>query len=61
MNTATLVMVLVMATAFVAVIWCRDKYDWPSDYQLLIMGVVFTTFGALMFFKCGGWVCRLGG
>jgi len=49
-----------MATAFVAIVWSRDKYDWPTDYQLLIMGVIFTSFGALMFFKCGGWTCSLG-
>jgi preprotein translocase subunit SecE len=60
-NFATFIMILVMATAFVAIIWSRDRWDWPTDYQLMIMAVVFTSFAAIMFFKCGGWTCSLGG
>jgi len=59
-NIAVFIMALTMATAFVAIVWSRDKYDWPTDYQLMIMAVIFVTFGALMFFKCGGWVCSFG-
>lgn len=60
MNFATLIMILVMATALVAIIWSRDKWDFPTDYQLMILSVVFATFAAIMFFKCGGWTCSFG-
>jgi hypothetical protein len=59
-NLATVILILAMATAFVAIVEARRRWDWPTDYQLLIMGVVFTSFAALMFFKCGGWLCSFG-
>lgn len=59
MNVETIILAFAMATALVAIVVLRERYDWPTDGQLLVLAAIFVVAGAVMFSKCGGWVCAL--
>lgn len=56
---SNVILAVIMATAFVAIFMLYER-DKISDYQVVMLGILFAGFGMLMYFKCGGWVCSFG-